>query len=176
MPLKTTDMTTDQLHILLAVQDPNFYSHPGADFSLSGGVWTTITEGMVKQFYFRHFHPGFLHLGKMRQVFLAIGFNRRVPKDEQLRVFINRAYLGSCNGHSVYGFDDAAHSYFGQSFTSLSREEYISLVAALASPATLNPMTHHQENQHRVARIDRLLRGVCKRLGNSDALLEDCAK
>lgn len=176
MPLKLDDLTTAQKQVLLSVQDPNFYSHPGVDFDASGSGWTTITQGLVKQFYFQPFRPGFLRLGKVRQTLLAIGFNQRVTKDEQLHLFINRAYLGQLAGHEVYGFDDASHTYFGKAFADLSREEFVSLVAAIVSPATLNPVTHRKENLERAARIDRLMKGECARTGKGDVFYVACAK
>lgn len=175
MPLEVANLTPDQQQLLLKVQDPNFYSHPGADFSSSASGWTTITEGLVKQLYFKQFHPGFLHLGKLRQILLAIGFNRRVPKEEQLHLFINRVYLGNVDGRLVYGFDDAAHVYYGKQFAGLSRQEYVSLVATIVAPAAFNPATHRQENLERAARIERLLKGECASSGKADVFYRNCA-
>ena len=174
MPLEVSDLTSFQLHALLTVQDPNFYSHTGADYSTSG-VWTTITEGLVKELYFHPFSPGFLRLRKVKQTLLAMGFDYRVCKNEQLRIFLNRAYLGHAAGRSVYGFDDGARCYYGKSFAELSQEEYLGLVATLTSPVTLSP-SHPRENAERVARIDRLIKGECNRAGKSDILLVGCAR
>jgi membrane carboxypeptidase/penicillin-binding protein len=176
MPLQVANLTPDQQQMLLKVQDPNFYSHSGADFSASTSGWTTITEGLIKQLYFKQFHPGFLHLGKMRQILLAIGFNSRVPKDEQLRLFINRVYSGNVDGHLVFGFDDAARVYYGKQFAGLSRQEYASLVATIVAPAAFNPAAHRQENQERSARIERLLKGECTSSGKADIFYRGCAK
>jgi len=176
MPLKVTDLTADQKQILLRVQDPNFYAHSGVDFSSSASGYTTITEGLVKQLYFKGFRPGFLHLGKIRQILLAIGFNRRVPKDEQLRLFMNLVYLGSPSGHSLYGFEDAAHFYYGKQFADLSRQEYVSLTATIVAPAAFNPAKHRVENLERVRRIDRFLQGTCTSSGKSDVFYVGCAK
>lgn len=175
MPLKLSDFTSFQVSALLKVQDPSFYSHPGADFVWSDGVWTTITEGLVKQLYFHPFRPGFLHFGKIKQILLAIGFNRRVAKDEQLRVFVNRAYLGNVAGHSINGFDDGARVYYGKPFAKLSEEEYLGLVATLSSPATLSP-ANPKNNTERAARIRRLIHGECAREGKWDVFLAGCAK
>ena len=175
MPLGIADLTPAQQEALLTVQDPNFYSHPGVDLGISGGVWTTITQGLVKQFYFADFRPGFLHLGKVRQSLLAVGFNRRISKNEQLRLFINCVYLGRMD-HPILGFDDAARAYYKKPFADLSREEYLGLVAAIASPVTFNPVAHPQENRQRVERIERLLKGECASQGRSDALYSGCAK
>jgi membrane peptidoglycan carboxypeptidase len=178
MPLEVASLTPDQQQMLLKVQDPNFYSHSGADFSVSASGWTTITEGLVKQLFFKQFRPGFLHLGKLRQILLAIGLNRRVPKEEQLRLFLNRVYLGNVDGRLVDGFDEAAHAYYGKQFAALSRQEYVSLVATIVAPAAFNPATHRQENLERSARIERLLEleGECASSGKEDVFYHGCAK
>jgi membrane carboxypeptidase/penicillin-binding protein len=144
------------------------------DFSGSSSGWTTITEGLVKQLYFKRFQPGILHLGKIHQILLAIGFNCRISKDAQLDLFINSAYLGELNGRAVYGFDNAARVYFGKQFSDLSRQEYVSLVATLVSPAMFNPVTQRENNLERVRRIERLLNGACASSGKSDVLYAGC--
>ncbi len=42
--MTTGDLSPRQLEILLAVEDPNFYSHRGVDFETPGSGWTTITR------------------------------------------------------------------------------------------------------------------------------------
>jgi membrane peptidoglycan carboxypeptidase len=176
MTLKVADLTAEQQQLLLKVQDPNFYSHSGVDFSASASGSTTITQALIKQLYFRKFSPGFLRLGKIRLMLLSIGFNRRVPKDEQLLIFINRVYLGNTEAHRVYGFEDAAHSYYDKPFAALSRQEYVSLVAAIIAPATFNPAAHRIDNLKRVGRIERLIEGACVRSGKADVFYAGCAK
>jgi membrane carboxypeptidase/penicillin-binding protein len=176
LPLRVADLTPEQRHILLAVQDPTFYSHPGADFRPSEGVWTTITQILVRELYPRRYYPRFRFLGKIRQMLLAVGFNRRVPKDEQLRLYINEIDFGTIPGQPIYGFEAAAQVYFGKRFADLSHEEYLSLVATIVSPETLNPRDYPKENLDRVERIGRILRGECVPWYKGDEHYVDCFK
>jgi membrane peptidoglycan carboxypeptidase len=99
-----------------------------------------------------------------------------VPKDEQLRLFVNLAYMGTSNGHSIVGFSQAAQAYFGKNFQNLTDEEYLSLVAVLVAPERFSPRMHPAENKQRVARIRRLLAGSCAPTGHSDVEYVACAQ
>ncbi|WP_234902631.1 transglycosylase domain-containing protein [Agrobacterium larrymoorei] len=67
--------------ILLAVEDPNFSTHSGVDFSTPGAGLTTITQSAAKRLAFEEFHPG---IGKIRQTGYALGLERRLPRSRSL--------------------------------------------------------------------------------------------
>ena len=56
-PLKFARMnlSAEQIHILLKVQDPGFYSHHGIDLTTPGAGLTTITQALVKKALFQAF-------------------------------------------------------------------------------------------------------------------------
>src|SRR5689334_21462540 len=62
--LKLEDVPQNRLKALLAVEDPNFYTHNGIDLSTPGAGYTTITQGLVKVYFFGDFNPGFLKINK----------------------------------------------------------------------------------------------------------------
>lgn len=68
-----------------------------------------------------------------------------VTKDDQLTLFLNIAYFGDKNAKPVYGFANAARSYFGKEFAALSDVERTSLVAMLIGPNYFKPGTPAQE-------------------------------
>ena len=157
--LSPSDVSAEQLRVLLTVEDPRFFSHHGVDFFTPGAGMTTITQAVVKFVYFKPFHPGVM---KIRQTLLAIGFDARIDKRTQLALFLNAGYFGTYNGHEVRGFEDAAGTYFHRDFASLTRQQYLSLVAMCVGPDKYSVATHRQENAERIARIERLLRGECQ--------------
>jgi len=109
LPLTISDFRGSRLEWLLKVQDPDFYHHPGFDWWTRGAGYTTMTQGLVKRlFYPSGFKRGFLRWRKIQQTTIALAFNSRVPKNEQLRLFVNLAYLGTRNGHPIVGFSQAA--------------------------------------------------------------------
>ena len=99
-----------------------------------------------------------------------------VPKDEQLRLFVNAVYLGHRNEHEVRGFDNASEVYFGKSFAALRDEEYLELLAMIVAPAKYDLTAHPSENHERVMRIKRLLAGECEPTGVGDVEYSGCAK
>jgi membrane peptidoglycan carboxypeptidase len=172
MLLDLSDLSPRQMEILLAVEDPNFYQHPGWDFRTPGAGMTTITQGLVKIYYFDHFRQG---LPKIRQTLIArFALDPLVSKEDQLRLFINEARLGHVDGAAVLGFETASQAYFGKAFSEINEAEYISLVAMLAGPGTFNVAYRPEANQERARRISRLVAGECTPSGWGDWRLEGC--
>jgi membrane peptidoglycan carboxypeptidase len=170
--LDIDDLSQRQIDILLAVEDPNFYHHPGWDFHTPGSGMTTITQGLVKIHYFEHFTQG---LPKIRQTFIArFAMDPLVSKRDQLLLFINEARLGQVDGEQVIGFEAASQAYFGKAFSELSEEEYLRLVAMLPGPANFNVQRQPEANDKRVRRISRLVAGECVPTGWGDWRLEGC--
>lgn len=170
-PLRPENLSAERLHALLAVEDPGFYSHHGVDLTTPGAGYTTITQGLVKHFYFEHFHPG---LAKWKQSLIALVFDHQVSKQDQLHLYLNSVYLGSWQGREVYGFDAAARAYFNKPFAQLSDDEYLSLVAMVVGPNQFHVRNQPGRNAERVARIKRLLAGACKPSGMADVYYENC--
>lgn len=177
LPLELSDFHGQRLSWLLKVQDPDFYEHHGVDLGTPGAGYTTITQGLTKELFFnRSFKPGFLRWRKFRQTIIAVAFNSRVSKDQQLRLFVNLAPMGRHNGREIVGFSQAAQEYYGKDFQNLTDQEYLSLVAVIVSPATYSPAIHPEENENRVARIRGIIAGTCKPVSHSDVLYVACAQ
>jgi len=174
IPLKLSDFDENRISILLKVEDPNFYHHKGIDTKTPGAGWTTITQGLVKIYYFnRNFKPGFLRFNKIRQTLIArFVYHSKITKEDQLRLFINNVYFGSFNGNSILGFAEAAKIYFNKDFKDLDENEFISLVATLVAPNNNNP--NKTENAERVRRIKRLISGECQAIDFKDVFLDGC--
>lgn len=160
------DLSAEQLDALLKIQDPGFYNHKGVDFSTPGTGVTTISQGLVKMYYFDHFEPG---IKKVEQTLIArFAFDPLTPKDTILKLFINEAYLGQEDGKPLKGFEDASLFYFGKRFKQLSWEEYLSLIAMIRAPYHFHYKNKPEQNQERVARIKTVLSGAYVPKDNSD--------
>lgn len=168
--LELTDLSNEQVNALLKIQDPNFYHHKGFDFSTPGTGVTTISQGLVKLYYFENFKPG---IQKIRQTLIArYAFDNLTPKDTILKLFINEVYLGGHDGHPVYGFEDAANYYFSKPFKALTWDEYLSVVAMIRAPNTYHYARKRDANNDRVAKIKRMLSGEYVPEDNSDWLYD----
>lgn len=167
------DLDSWQLDALLQVEDPRFFEHGGVDFRSPGAGFTTITQGLVKRLYFDDFSPG---LDKLPQTLIAVFvLDATVPKKRQLSLFLNSAYFGTVGGQEVYGFERAAQAYFGKPFATISREEYLALVAMLVGPDAFNPISAPGKLEARVRRIENLLGGRCAPRDHRDVYYADCS-
>lgn len=108
--LGLTDLTDRQLDALLKVQDPNFYRHKGYDFETPGTRKTSLSQGLVKLYYFDSFKAG---IAKIKQTLTArYALDALAPKDTILKLFINDAYLGRGDSGSIRGFAEGTEYYF----------------------------------------------------------------
>ncbi len=156
-PLSLSSFGKERLDILLKIEDPAFYSHHGVDYKTPGQGLTTIPQAIVKFLYFDKFQAGF---SKLKQSLIAaFAVTPLVPKKDQLTVFINQCYLGHQKGKAIKGFAQAAQVYFGKSFSTLTKDEYLSLVAMLIGPNGYHVIRKPKKNAQRVSRIKAVLDG-----------------
>jgi 1A family penicillin-binding protein len=73
---------------------------------------------------------------KLREMIVALKLEAVYSKDELLKTYLNRVYLGEGN----YGFEDAAQFYFDKSAKNLTLSEAATLVAMLPAPNSYNPV------------------------------------
>ena len=171
--LELSSIPKARLAMLLKVEDPGFYDHRGVDFSTPGAGATSITQSLVKRFYFDRFKPGF---AKLEQSLIArFVLDPAMSKPAQLKAYLNHSYLGHFRGRAVIGFADAARTYYGRGLDQLTDREFLSLVAMAMAPNRLDPVRHPGENAERMRRIEALIAGKCKPAGHRDVTYEACA-
>lgn len=73
---------------------------------------------------------------KLREMIVALKLEAVYSKDELLKTYLNRVYLGM----GGYGFEDAAQFYFDKSAKDLDISEAATLVAMLPAPNFYNPV------------------------------------
>jgi membrane carboxypeptidase/penicillin-binding protein len=171
--LKIGDVPRRRLEMLVKVEDPGFYGHRGVDFSTPGAGMTSITQSLVKRFYFDDFQPGF---AKLEQSLIArFVLAPAMSKEAQLQAYLNHSHFGSVRGRRVVGFAEAARSFHGREFAELTDRQFLSLVAMMMAPRTYDPIRQPQANAERVRRIERMLAGRCTPQGLRDVALAGCA-
>jgi membrane carboxypeptidase/penicillin-binding protein len=147
--------------LLVADQDATFYRHQGIGIADGPLGHTTITQSIGKGLFFDGFSPGLLHHRKIRLMVAAWAFDRRISKETQLRLFLNRAYFGRWGGQGVIGFPAAASAFYGKPLGQLSDSEYFGLLAMLAAPNSYHVLLQPQANAERVARIREQVQRAC---------------
>lgn len=136
----------------IAVEDANFYSHPGVDpigivramwinttsgETVSGG--STITQQLARILLFDEEERTERSLRrKIREAVLAWQLTRRYSKDEILALYLNQSYYGGM----AYGIEAAAQTYFGKSASELILPECALLAGLTQTPGLYNPYTN----------------------------------
>ncbi len=161
LPLLPTQLSRWQTCALLSVQDPEFYGHRGVGLFKGPLGHTTITQAIAKGLFFERFTPGVFRQQKVKLMVMAWALDWRVPKETQLRVFLNRAYFGTVDGREVRGFQNAAATFFGKELSTLSEQQYLALVAMLVAPNAYDPRRHPEASAERVATLRSLVQQSC---------------
>ncbi len=147
--------------LLVGDKDTTFYRHHGIGLADGHPGHTTITQAIGKRLFFNGFSPGLLHHRKIQLMISAWAFDRRISKETQLRLFLNRVYLGNAEGKPVFGFPAAATVYYGKSLGQLSDSEYLTLVAMLEAPNRDHVILQPKANAERVAWIRQQVQRAC---------------
>ena len=168
------DLPKRRLDMLVRIEDPGFYSHRGVDFATPGAGMTSITQSLVKRFYFDDFRPGF---AKLEQSLIArFILDPAMDKPAQLKAYINHSHFGWTKGRPVVGLADAARSYYRREPEQLSDRQFLSLVAMLMAPRDYDPIRKPAANAERVRRIEAMLAGKCAPQDLRDVAYRACGK
>ncbi len=137
---------------VIASEDTRFYWHFGVDpYGLGRAIYINLQDTDVKQgastLTQQLARSLFSEVGrentagrKIREMLVALKLEAVYSKDDILRAYLNRVYLGAGN----YGFEDAAQFYFDKSAQDLDIGEAATLVAMLPAPNLYNPVEDYQ--------------------------------
>jgi len=144
---------------LVAVEDHNFYSHPGVDFvAIMRALWVNIRAGEVRQggstltqqLVKNYFLDNRRTLGrKAREAVMAIWLDALYDKEEILTAYVNEVYLGQDGGRAIHGFGLGSRFYFGRPLAELELHEQALLVGLVRGPAYYNPWRHPERARQR---------------------------
>ena len=129
---------------LLAVEDVDFWEHPGLDFSgILRAVWhnlwsdrpqgaSTITQQLARDMYLTKKQ---ILSRKLVEMLLALKMERELGKAKILEIYMNQIFLG----HRSYGFAAAGERYFGKQLDELNAAEVAMLAGLPQNPVYVNP-------------------------------------
>ena len=157
-------------HAVIAVEDQDFYAHPGIDpFGILRAAWTdvvqgeivqggsTITQQLVKNVYAGEYVedpetgvetyviPERSLSQKVRESLLAVKVEQEFTKDEILATYLNTVYFG----RGAYGVQAAAQTFFRKDSPDLTIPESAMLAGMIQSPSTYDPVDHEPEATER---------------------------
>lgn len=149
----------------VAIEDANFYNHPGVD---ARGIMRALVTDIV----FRNIRQGGSTITqqlvknsllgrertikrKIKEAVLAVALETKLPKEEILNLYLNQIPYGS----NSYGIEAAAQTFFGKHAKDLTLPESALLAALPAAPSYYSPYGQHKDEllgrKNKV--IDRML-------------------
>ena len=130
---------------VLATEDRRFYEHFGIDLAgtaravlsnaKAGGVvqgGSSITQQLAKNLFLSNERT---IERKVKEAFLAIWLETRLTKNEILKLYLDRAYMGG----GAYGVNGAAQYYFGKSARDVNLSEAAMLAGLFKAPTKFAP-------------------------------------
>jgi penicillin-binding protein 1A len=129
----------------LATEDRRFYDHFGIDVAgtmralvtnaQAGGVrqgGSSITQQLAKNLFLSNERT---IERKINEAFLAVWLETRLTKNEILKLYLDRAYMGG----GTFGVDGAAHFYFNKSARDVNLAEAAMLAGLFKAPTKYAP-------------------------------------
>src|SRR5436190_6041204 len=129
----------------LATEDRRFYEHFGIDLpglframltnARAGGVvqgGSSISQQLAKNLFLSNERT---IERKVKEAFLALWLEARLPKNEILKLYLDRAYLGG----GTFGVDAAAQYYFNKSARDVNLAEAAMLAGLFKAPSRFAP-------------------------------------
>ena len=161
-----SEISTYMRQATVAIEDKNFYNHPGVDLgalvratlsTLSGkGVQggSTLTQQLIKQLYFSDEASSENRGGiarKIKELILSMELEKTYEKEQIITMYLNESPYGGRRN----GVESAARTYFNKSAADLNLAESALLAAIPNNPGVLNPYNVYGndmliERQHKV--------------------------
>lgn len=140
-----TDIPDNLIQATLATEDRRFYSHFGIDFFgtaralvenvraqgvVQGG--SSLTQQLAKNIFLSNERT---LMRKITEAFLAVWLEINLTKDEILKLYLDRAYMGG----GAFGVVAAADFYFGKDVRDLTLAESAMLAGLYKAPTGFAP-------------------------------------
>ncbi len=149
------ELPQNMISAVLATEDQRFFEHFGLDFLgtaramvenlrandvVQGG--STITQQLAKNLFLT---PERTLRRKMHEAFFALWIEWRLTKDEILKLYLDRSYLGA----GTYGLEAAAQFYFGKSVRDVNLPEAAVLAGLFKAPSSYAPHVNPEASMQR---------------------------
>ncbi len=139
------DIPDHVIKATLATEDRRFYDHFGVDFlgtaralienvkageTVQGG--STLTQQLAKNLFLS---PERSLTRKIKEMFLSFWLEARLEKNEILKLYLDRAYMGG----GAFGVEAASQFYFGKSVRNVTLAEAALLAGLFKAPTKFAP-------------------------------------
>jgi penicillin-binding protein 1A len=147
-PLEYEQFPRRMIEAFLSAEDANFFEHPGVDWRglMRAGIQlattgekrqggSTITMQVARNFYLSRQKT---YTRKLSEIFLALRIERELSKEEILKLYLNKIYLGQ----RAYGVGAAARVYYGKTVDELDLAQTAMIAGLPKAPSQLNPVSN----------------------------------
>ena len=153
---ETSEIPTDLVNAIVAIEDHRFFNHRGEDFiriagalvsNIRGGRQggSTLTQQLIKLSYFSTSSSDATLSRKIQEAWLAAQLERKATKQQILTYYVNKVYMSNSN----YGMQTAARSYYGKDLKDLSLHQTALLAGMPQAPNQYDPYTHPEAATNR---------------------------
>ena len=147
--VKLDDVPPVLVDSLIAIEDKNFWKHPGIDpRGLARSIYVTNIQKsgkqgastITQQFIKNHYLSSEQTLSrKLKEVLMALVVEYHNDKKTILEGYLNEIYLGQDGQRAIHGFGLASEYYFNKELKDLSLHEIAMLVALVREPGIVDP-------------------------------------
>lgn len=147
-PLHFEDIPEGFIKALLAAEDDRFFEHGGVNingilravFDLvttgeKGSGGSTITMQVARAVFLSRDR---VFIRKFNEIILSLEMEMALSKEEILEMYVNEVFLG----HRAYGFEAAAHVYYGKPLSKLNHAQWAMLAGLPKAPSAYNPIVN----------------------------------
>jgi penicillin-binding protein 1A len=166
-PVKLSEVPSDVISALLAVEDTEYYDHKGVNLRgffralLSNFASDAPTQGastITQQVVKNEFLAGLPRDGRYKalQAHYAVMLEKRLTKAQILERYLNTVFFGN----NAYGLQAAAEVYFGKPVQKLSLVEGAFLAGLVRSPSGYDPIRNPEPSRRRFKQVTERLSAV----------------
>lgn len=158
-PLSLSQFPPLLVAAVLAIEDRNFYRHPGVDpFAILRALWvnlksgaiaqggSTITQQLAKRLYTQGERSV---LRKAAELVCGAMLEWHYDKSTILAAYLNAVPLGQRGKVAVEGFASASHFYFGRPLEELQLHEFALLAGLVKGANAYDPRRHPERARER---------------------------
>jgi len=148
IPVKFDKIPRDLINAVVAVEDDQFWHHPGVDmYALMAAVYEVVTTGnktrggstitmqVARNFFLS---PEQTYTRKFNEILLALKIEKELSKEKIMELYLNKIFLG----HRAYGISAASQVYYDKKLADLTLAQAAMIAGLPKAPSKYNPISN----------------------------------
>ena len=148
IPVKFDKIPRNLINAVVAVEDDQFWHHPGVDlYALMAAVYEVVTTGnktrggstitmqVARNFFLS---PEQTYTRKFNEILLALKIEKELSKEKIMELYLNKIFLG----HRAYGISAASQVYYDKKLADLTLAQAAMIAGLPKAPSKYNPISN----------------------------------